>query len=118
MRNWALKKLQKLLKRLAKALIRRYHPLVVGITGSVGKTSTKLATAAVLNSKYKTRMPAGNLNNEVGLPLAIIGDYSSSGLVAEESLQYKVPLRVCQAHLSYYEQQNRSHALKVLVQFH
>ncbi len=74
-----MQKLQKLLKRLAKALVRKYHPLVVGITGSVGKTSTKLAAAAVLNSKYKTRMPAGNLNNELGLPLAIIGDYSSSG---------------------------------------
>ena len=79
MRKWALQKLQKILKRLAKALLRKYHPLVVGITGSVGKTSTKLAAAAVLNSKYRTRMPAGNLNNELGLPLAIIGSYDSSG---------------------------------------
>ena len=47
--------------------------LVVGITGSVGKTSTKEFIAAVLAEKYKVHKTAGNYNNEVGLPLTIFG---------------------------------------------
>ena len=46
---------------------------VVGITGSVGKTSTKEFIAAVLAEKYKVHKTAGNYNNEVGLPLTIFG---------------------------------------------
>ena len=44
---------------------------VVGITGSVGKTSTKEMIASVLGVKYKTLKTAGNFNNEVGLPLTV-----------------------------------------------
>lgn len=44
---------------------------VIGITGSVGKTSTKEMIASVLNVKYRTLKTAGNFNNEVGLPLTV-----------------------------------------------
>ena len=44
---------------------------VVGITGSVGKTSTKETIAAVLSQKYKVLKTQGNFNNEIGLPLTI-----------------------------------------------
>lgn len=44
---------------------------VVGITGSVGKTSTKEMVASVLEQKYKVLKTEGNLNNEIGLPLTI-----------------------------------------------
>lgn len=44
---------------------------VVGITGSVGKTSTKEFVAAVLAEHYNVHKTAGNYNNEVGLPLTI-----------------------------------------------
>lgn len=44
---------------------------VVGITGSVGKTSTKETIAAVLSQKYKVLKTLGNFNNEIGLPLTI-----------------------------------------------
>ncbi|MCI8374729.1 MAG: UDP-N-acetylmuramoyl-tripeptide--D-alanyl-D-alanine ligase [Lachnospiraceae bacterium] len=44
---------------------------VVGITGSVGKTSTKEMIAAVLGQKYRVLKTEGNFNNEIGLPLTI-----------------------------------------------
>ena len=44
---------------------------VVGITGSVGKTSTKEIVASVLEQKYKVLKTEGNFNNEIGLPLTI-----------------------------------------------
>ncbi len=44
---------------------------VVGITGSVGKTSTKEMIASVLKEKFNVHKTAGNFNNEIGLPLTI-----------------------------------------------
>ncbi|MGN1014233.1 MAG: UDP-N-acetylmuramoyl-tripeptide--D-alanyl-D-alanine ligase [Butyricicoccus sp.] len=44
---------------------------VVGITGSVGKTTTKEMIAAVLGEKYRTMYTQGNLNNEIGMPLTV-----------------------------------------------
>jgi len=45
---------------------------VVGITGSVGKSTTKETVAEVLGVKYRTLKSPGNLNNEIGLPLSIL----------------------------------------------
>lgn len=45
---------------------------VVGITGSVGKTSTKEFIAAVLEQKYKVLKTQGNYNNEIGVPLTLL----------------------------------------------
>jgi len=45
---------------------------VVGITGSVGKTSTKEFISSVLSQKYSVLKTEGNFNNEVGLPLTIL----------------------------------------------
>lgn len=45
---------------------------IVGITGSVGKTSTKEMIASVLEQKYRVLKTEGNLNNEIGLPLTIL----------------------------------------------
>ena len=44
---------------------------VVGITGSVGKTSTKEMIASVLKERYRVHKTAGNFNNEIGLPLTV-----------------------------------------------
>ncbi|MBQ8306341.1 MAG: UDP-N-acetylmuramoyl-tripeptide--D-alanyl-D-alanine ligase [Blautia sp.] len=44
---------------------------VVGISGSVGKTSTKEMVASVLKQKYRTLKTEGNFNNELGLPLTV-----------------------------------------------
>lgn len=46
---------------------------VVGVTGSVGKTSTKELTANVLRQRYATHASPGNLNSEQGLPLSLMG---------------------------------------------
>jgi UDP-N-acetylmuramoyl-tripeptide--D-alanyl-D-alanine ligase len=51
---------------------RRFHPVVVGVTGSIAKTSTKEAVAAVLARRFTTLRSAGNRNNEVGLPLTVL----------------------------------------------
>jgi UDP-N-acetylmuramoyl-tripeptide--D-alanyl-D-alanine ligase len=50
----------------------RFEPLVVGITGSIAKTSTKEAVAAVLGTTFETLKTEGNQNNEVGLPLTVL----------------------------------------------
>ena len=62
---------------MARALVRALprDGKIIGITGSVGKTSTKLAIAKVL-SERKIRVSRGNLNTDLGLPLAILGDWS------------------------------------------
>lgn len=56
---------------------------VVGITGSVGKTSTKEMIASVLEEKYSVLKTAGNFNNEIGLPLTLfrIRDYHDVAVV-------------------------------------
>jgi UDP-N-acetylmuramoyl-tripeptide--D-alanyl-D-alanine ligase len=50
----------------------RFDPLVVGVTGSIAKTSTKEAVAAVLGTAMPTLRNEGNLNNEIGLPLTVL----------------------------------------------
>jgi UDP-N-acetylmuramoyl-tripeptide--D-alanyl-D-alanine ligase len=68
------------LKKLAQLMIWRFRPGIVGITGSVGKTSTKLAVAAVLREGRSVRMSEGNLNNDFGLPLTILGEWNKAEL--------------------------------------
>lgn len=63
----------KILAFFARAIINKYQPQVVGITGSVGKTSAKEIIASVLAHKFKVRASIKNYNNEFGLPLTIIG---------------------------------------------
>ena len=75
---WTIKILQKILKGLAQLTIRRYKPFIIGVTGSVGKTSTKLAVSVVLGGSTSVRAARGNLNNELGFPLSILGDYDGS----------------------------------------
>jgi UDP-N-acetylmuramoyl-tripeptide--D-alanyl-D-alanine ligase len=60
------------LQAVAAAWRSRFAPLVVGITGSFAKTSTKDATAAVLGAAMPTLRTEGNQNNEVGLPLTLL----------------------------------------------
>ncbi len=75
MRNF----LKKILYRLAKWTLRKYQPGIIGITGTVGKTSTKEAVVAILRQIRKVRASSGNFNNEIGLPLTILGGWEKSG---------------------------------------
>mgnify|MGYP001618654641 FL=1 len=59
---------------LAKLYLWRFNPQIIGITGNVGKTSTKEAIGLVVGKIKKVRVGGGNLNNEVGLPFNIISD--------------------------------------------
>ena len=60
------------LQRLAKSYRMLFHPLVVALTGSVGKTTTKEMTAAVFGSHFKTMKTNGNFNNDIGVPLTLL----------------------------------------------
>ena len=57
---------------LGAAWRRRFAPVVVGITGSIAKTSTKEAVATVLGRRFTTLRSEGNQNNEIGLPLTLL----------------------------------------------
>jgi UDP-N-acetylmuramoyl-tripeptide--D-alanyl-D-alanine ligase len=61
------------LQTLAAAHRRRFHLPVIGITGSNGKTTTKEMTAAILSRRYAVLKSRGNLNSQIGLPLAVLG---------------------------------------------
>lgn len=62
----------KALQTIAKFWREQLQLDVIGITGSVGKSTTKELTADVLRTQYKTLKNAGNLNNEIGLPLTLL----------------------------------------------
>src|SRR5215510_13079870 len=57
---------------LASLALRRVQPLVVAVTGSNGKTSTKEMLAAVLGQRFNVLRTRGNLNTETGVPLTIL----------------------------------------------
>lgn len=59
-------------KKIAKAYRQKFDIPVVGVSGSVGKTSTKEMLYAVLSQKFKTHKTQGNLNNELGVPLTLL----------------------------------------------
>lgn len=70
------KLIQKRLESLTKKYLHKHQPKLVVITGSVGKTSTKMAIATVLAEKYRVRVQDGNHNTHMSVPLAIMGiDY-------------------------------------------
>lgn len=63
----------KAVKKIAKAYRELFDIPIVGISGSVGKTSTKEMIASVLSQKFKVHKTQGNLNNELGVPLTLFG---------------------------------------------
>lgn len=66
----------KILAKLARAIVRKYQPFVVAVTGSYGKSSTKEAIFAVVRENSSAHRSLGSYNNELGLPLAVLGEES------------------------------------------
>ena len=60
------------LQQAARFWRRKLSLRVIGITGSVGKSTTKELAAEVLGQRYRTLKNPGNLNNEIGLPLTVL----------------------------------------------
>lgn len=69
--------LQKIVAFLARHTIKKFAPVVIAVTGSVGKTSSKEAICAVLKDFKRVRKSSANFNNELGVPLTILGAWSS-----------------------------------------
>nr|WP_330374375.1 UDP-N-acetylmuramoyl-tripeptide--D-alanyl-D-alanine ligase [Lachnobacterium bovis] len=67
---------QQALKDIAKFYREQLNIKIIGITGSVGKTSTKEMVSSVLSEKFNVLKTAGNFNNEIGLPLTIFNIHS------------------------------------------
>jgi len=81
---------QHALRRLAEAL-RDAHPIpAVGITGNVGKTTTKEAASAALGARYRVLRSAASFNNEIGVPMTFLG-VEPSHQVAVIEIGFYVP---------------------------
>ncbi|MAU00509.1 MAG: UDP-N-acetylmuramoylalanyl-D-glutamyl-2, 6-diaminopimelate--D-alanyl-D-alanine ligase [Anaerolineaceae bacterium] len=78
------------LQTSAKAWRARFPVEVIGITGSVGKTSTKELTHAVLANKYRTFKSPGNRNSILGLPLALFDLQESDEKAVLEMAMYTI----------------------------
>ncbi|RPJ40160.1 MAG: UDP-N-acetylmuramoyl-tripeptide--D-alanyl-D-alanine ligase, partial [Chloroflexi bacterium] len=60
------------LQQIARFYRRKLDVRVIGVTGSVGKSTTKELIAEVLSQRFRTMKNTGNLNNEIGLPLTLL----------------------------------------------
>lgn len=60
------------LQQLAAFWRSKFNPRVIGVTGSVGKSTTKELLGSVLSTRFDTLKNEGNLNNEIGLPLTLL----------------------------------------------
>jgi len=67
--------LKLILKKLSELTLKKYHPKIIAISGTVGKTSTKEAIFCLLRKFRNCRATSKNYNNELGVPLAILGDW-------------------------------------------
>ena len=68
---------------------------VVGVTGSVGKTTTKEMTCAVLSEKFRTIKTEGNLNNDIGLPRTLLRfEEDTEAAVIEMGMSHKGEISV------------------------
>jgi len=75
---------KKAMQRIANAILKKIDPLVVAVTGSSGKTTTKEMIYCALEGKYKVHKTEGNFNNDIGLPLTLFELESEHEIVVLE----------------------------------
>ena len=106
------------LQDLARAVRRRWGRRLVAVTGSTGKTTTKELIAAALSTRFATHKSSGNLNNQYGVPLALLAlepaheiavlelGMSAAGEIAQlariSAPQIGVVTNVAAAHLQFF----------------
>lgn len=73
--------LQKMLRLMSMGVLKKYNPRIIGVTGSVGKTSAKEAIFTVLAGHFRVRRNEKNYNNEIGIPLTVIGAASGGNSI-------------------------------------
>ncbi|MCI8519603.1 MAG: UDP-N-acetylmuramoyl-tripeptide--D-alanyl-D-alanine ligase [Clostridia bacterium] len=83
----------KAIQEVAKYKRAGYDIPVIGVTGSVGKTSTKDLIASVLSKKYKTLKTKGNYNNHIGIPLTVLGLKDHTAAVIEMGMNHEGEIR-------------------------
>ncbi len=76
------------LQKIAEYKRKKYDIPVIGVTGSVGKTSTKDILASVMSEKYNTLKTEGNYNNHIGVPLTILGLKNHEAAVIEMGMNH------------------------------
>lgn len=83
----------KALQEIAEYKRSLYDIPVIGVTGSVGKTSTKDIIASVISQKYKVLKTEGNMNNHIGLPMTILGLEGHEAMVVEMGMNHSGEIR-------------------------
>jgi UDP-N-acetylmuramoyl-tripeptide--D-alanyl-D-alanine ligase len=73
MKNIFKKIISTIIQLEARAILKKYKPKIVAITGSVGKTSTKDAIYAVMAKSFYARKSEKSFNSDIGIPLTIMG---------------------------------------------
>lgn len=73
MKNLLKKFIVSILEAEASLVLKKYKPKIIGVTGNIGKTSTKEAIHAVLSKQYSVRKSQKSYNSELGVPLTVLG---------------------------------------------
>ena len=77
------------LGQIAAGLLREMNPRIVGVTGSVGKSTTKEMIASVLETTYRVSKTPANHNNDLGMPAAVLKmDAQSEAVVLEMGMSH------------------------------
>lgn len=72
LKSFAKSKIEKLFTNQTNRIVKKHKPKIVAVTGSVGKTSTKLAIAEILQQKYRVQFQEGNYNTEISVPFIFL----------------------------------------------
>ena len=72
------------LGQIAAGLLQKMNPKIIGVTGSVGKSTTKEMIASVLETQYKVSKTPANHNNDLGMPAAVLAMEEDSQVVVLE----------------------------------